>query len=93
MRNQEMTNKLAQAVRPIYEANKGEGMDRASYVSMLVSNLAYKERADKRMIYDCGNLTADELAAMIDYYEQLNEGERGQEYMAVCELVNAQDWD
>ena len=81
---------LAKMVYPIWEANRA--MDRSAALSMLTSNLSHEERADKKMLYDNGTLTPDELAEGKEIWAKVDKTYREFEHTKILEIVNGLEW-
>lgn len=81
---------IADMVYPIWEANRA--MDRSAALSMLTSNLEHEERADKKMLYDNGTLTPDELAKGKEIWAKVDKTYREFEHTKILEIVNGLEW-
>lgn len=83
---------IAKMVKPVWSANQPEAADRSIALGMLTSNLQHEERADKRMIYDCGTLTPDEIAEGKAIWRKVAKAERGTEHKLILDIVNEMEW-
>lgn len=83
---------IAKMVKPIWEANRPEAMDRSIALGMLTSNLQHEERANKKMLYDCGSLTPDQLAEAKAIWAKVPQYERGVEHTKILAIVNELEW-
>ena len=81
---------LAKMVYPVWEANRA--MDRSAALSMLTSNHEHEERADKKMLYDNGTLTPDELAKGKEIWAKVDKTYREFEHTKILEIVNGLEW-
>lgn len=81
---------IADMVYPIWEANRAS--DRSIALSMLTKNLEHEERADKRMMYDNGTLTPDQLAEGKAIWTKVEKIYRGFEFTKILEVVNTLKW-
>ena len=92
---------IAKMVKPIWVADrenaeaKGtdpEAMDRSIALGMLTSNLQHEERENKKMLYDCGTLTPDELAEGKKIWAKVPQYMRGVEHKLILDVVNELEW-
>lgn len=83
---------IAKMVKPIWEANRPEAMDRSIALGMLTSNLQREEREGKLMLYNCGSLTPDELAEGKAIWAKVPAYERGAEHKEILDIVNELEW-
>lgn len=81
---------IALNVKAVWEANRPEAMDRGIALNMLISNLEHEERANKKMLYDYGTLTPDQLAEMKKYWATVQN--RGAEYQVILEITEMLEW-
>ena len=81
---------LAKMVYPVWEANRAG--DRSIALSMLTKNLEHEERADKRMMYDNGTLTPDQLAEGKAIWTKVDKEYRGFEFSNILDIVNGLEW-
>lgn len=83
---------IAKMVYPIWVANRDEAQDRSIALGMLTSNLQHEERENKKMLYDCGTLTPDELAEGKKIWAKVPQYMRGVEHKLILDVVNELEW-
>lgn len=83
---------IAMMVKAIWEANRPEAADRSIALGMLTSNLQHEERKNKKMLYDCGTLTPDQLAEGKAIWKKVPVYERGVEHTKILEILSEIEW-
>lgn len=83
---------IAMMVKPIWEANRPEAADRSIALGMLTSNLQHEERENKKMLYDNGTLTPDQLAEGKEIWKKVPKHERGVEHQKILEVLSEIEW-
>ena len=88
----EMRKKIALMVKPVWEANREECMDRGTALAMLMGNFR-AEANGTEPLYSWGTNTEEQITMAREWYNSIpTSTERMVEYMHILKIVEKMDW-